>query len=157
MHESESEVAQSCPTQRPHGLQPTRLIHPWDFPGKRQILYFWATREAQQYKLPKFLFLWDLFYMHSSSFFTKLIKLWNENALTTFWVTRKGAEFSVSSIKDVFVPSALTKLWEHDVKVTYKEIGAHLRHPQCLPQGYKSVPAICHFHRLWLRKVPARR
>ena len=31
---SESEVAQSCPTQRPHGLQPTRLLHPWDFPGK---------------------------------------------------------------------------------------------------------------------------
>ena len=31
---NESEVAQSCPTQRPHGLQPTRLLHPWDFPGK---------------------------------------------------------------------------------------------------------------------------
>ena len=31
---SESEVAQSCPTQRPHGLQPTRLLRPWDFPGK---------------------------------------------------------------------------------------------------------------------------
>ena len=24
----------SCPTLRPHGLQPTRLLHPWDFPGK---------------------------------------------------------------------------------------------------------------------------
>ena len=31
---SESEVSQSCPTQRPHGLQPTRLLCPWDFPGK---------------------------------------------------------------------------------------------------------------------------
>ena len=32
---SESEVAQSCPTLRdPHGLQPTSLLHPWDFPGK---------------------------------------------------------------------------------------------------------------------------
>ena len=30
----ESEVAQSCPTQQPHGLQPTRLLRPWDFPGK---------------------------------------------------------------------------------------------------------------------------
>jgi len=30
---SESEVAQSCPTQ-PYGLQPTRLFCPWDFPGK---------------------------------------------------------------------------------------------------------------------------
>ena len=27
----ESEVTQSCPTQRSHGLQPTRLLHPWDF------------------------------------------------------------------------------------------------------------------------------
>ena len=31
---SESEVTQSCPTLRPHGLLPTRLLHPWDFPGK---------------------------------------------------------------------------------------------------------------------------
>ena len=31
---SEREVAQSCLTQRPHGLQPTRLLRPWDFPGK---------------------------------------------------------------------------------------------------------------------------
>ena len=29
--ESESEVAQSCPTLRPHGLQPIRLLHPWIF------------------------------------------------------------------------------------------------------------------------------
>ena len=32
MHESE--VAQSCPTQQPHGLQPARLLHPWNLPGK---------------------------------------------------------------------------------------------------------------------------
>ena len=31
---SESEVAQSCPTQRPHELQPTRLLRPRDFPGR---------------------------------------------------------------------------------------------------------------------------
>ena len=35
MHKSESEVTQSCLTLRdPHGLQSTRLLHPWDFPGK---------------------------------------------------------------------------------------------------------------------------
>ena len=27
-------VAQSCPTLRPHGLQPIRLLCPWDSPGK---------------------------------------------------------------------------------------------------------------------------
>ena len=32
---SERKVAQSCLTLcNPHGLQPTRLLHPWDFPGK---------------------------------------------------------------------------------------------------------------------------
>ena len=31
---SESEVARSCPSQPPHGLQPTRLPCPWNFPGK---------------------------------------------------------------------------------------------------------------------------
>ena len=32
---SESEVARSCPTlSDPHGLQPTRLLHPWEFPGR---------------------------------------------------------------------------------------------------------------------------
>ena len=25
---------QSCPTLRPHSRQPTRLLHPWDFPGE---------------------------------------------------------------------------------------------------------------------------
>ena len=39
---------QSCPTVRPHGLQPTRLLRPWDFPGKSagvgivsSMVYFW--------------------------------------------------------------------------------------------------------------------
>ena len=27
-------VAQSCLTLLPHGLQPTRFLCPWDFPGK---------------------------------------------------------------------------------------------------------------------------
>src|SRR5574341_1091099 len=30
----ESEVSQSYPTWQPHELQPTRLLGPWDFPGK---------------------------------------------------------------------------------------------------------------------------
>ena len=29
-----SEVSQLCPTLQPHGLQPTRLLHPWNFLGK---------------------------------------------------------------------------------------------------------------------------
>ena len=33
--DTDIEVAQSCLTLRPHGLQPTRLLRPWNFPGKR--------------------------------------------------------------------------------------------------------------------------
>ena len=29
-----AKLLQSCPTLRPHGLQPTRLFRPWDSPGK---------------------------------------------------------------------------------------------------------------------------
>ena len=32
--ECESEVAQSSPTLRSHGLKPARLLSPWDSPGK---------------------------------------------------------------------------------------------------------------------------
>src|SRR5574340_407681 len=32
---SESEVTQSCPTRSgPHGLQPSRLLRPWDFQAR---------------------------------------------------------------------------------------------------------------------------
>ena len=37
MHESEKwkwSHSVMSDTQRPHGLQPSRLLHPWDFPGK---------------------------------------------------------------------------------------------------------------------------
>ena len=36
---SESEVAQSYPTQGPHGLQPTRLLRPCDFPDKSTSIF----------------------------------------------------------------------------------------------------------------------
>ena len=29
-----AKLLQLCPTLRPHRRQPTRLPHPWDFPGK---------------------------------------------------------------------------------------------------------------------------
>ena len=41
-------------SQRPHGLQPTRLLHPWDFPGKstgvgchRETAKYWACKEPK--------------------------------------------------------------------------------------------------------------
>ena len=37
MHESEKRASSRSvvsESSRPHGLQPTRLLHPWDFPGK---------------------------------------------------------------------------------------------------------------------------
>ena len=34
MYAAAAKLLHSCPTLRPHGLQPTRLLHPWDSPGK---------------------------------------------------------------------------------------------------------------------------
>ena len=40
-------------SQRPHGLQPTRLLRPWDFPGKSTgvgchcLLHIWGFSELQ--------------------------------------------------------------------------------------------------------------
>ena len=57
---SESEVAQSCPTQRPHGLQPTRPLCPWDFPGKstgvgcHRLLWFCGLLYCKQLFLSLF-------------------------------------------------------------------------------------------------------
>ena len=48
--ESESEVSQSWPTLRPRGLKPTRLLRPWDSPGKNTGAgcYFLASLVAQR-------------------------------------------------------------------------------------------------------------
>ena len=53
----ESEVAQSSLTLRPHGLQPPRLLRPWDFPGKNtgvgcQFLQIAVRRKGNPYPLP---------------------------------------------------------------------------------------------------------
>ena len=56
--------------QRPHGLQPSRLLHPWDFPGKSTgafsgitwlLLTFWGTPQlffkvTVPYYIPRFSF-----------------------------------------------------------------------------------------------------
>ena len=55
MHESEkwkwSRSVMSDP-QRPHGLQPTRLLHPWDFPGKSTGVLEWGAIAFSQAGLP---------------------------------------------------------------------------------------------------------
>ena len=52
---SESEVAQSWP----HGLQPTRLLRPWDFPGK-------STRVGCYIYICIYIYTYHIFSIHSS-------------------------------------------------------------------------------------------
>ena len=39
--------------QQPHGLQPTRLLHPWDFPGKNTIVGCHCLLWVMQYIMQK--------------------------------------------------------------------------------------------------------
>ena len=63
MHEREkwkwsrSVVADSV---RPHGLQPTRLLHPWDFPGKSTGVgcHWYVTRNLENHELTAHTGLW---------------------------------------------------------------------------------------------------
>ena len=55
---SESEVAQSCPTQRRHGLQSTRLLHPCDFQAR--VLEWVASAFSEYWSGLQFPSLGDL-------------------------------------------------------------------------------------------------
>ena len=64
---SESEVARSLSDpQRPHGLQPSRLLHPWDSPGKSTgvgchclLQLLWYNLEIRVYMCNRFTFLYS--------------------------------------------------------------------------------------------------
>ena len=77
----ESEVAQPCPTQWSHGLQPTRLLCPWDFPGKSTGVGCHCLLQG----LPKGFFLaWFPRYRHYSN----KVTFWDPRARTStceFW------------------------------------------------------------------------
>ena len=65
MHESEK-WKWSCSvmfdSSRPHGLQPTRLLRPWDFPGKRTGMGCHCLLQFK-HRLPKFrTYAWPLFH-----------------------------------------------------------------------------------------------
>ena len=69
MHESEKwkwSRSVLSDSYRPHGLQPTRLLHPWDFPSKSTgvgchcLLHFYYLAAAAAKSLPSCPTLWDL-------------------------------------------------------------------------------------------------
>ena len=47
-------------SSRPHGLQPTRLLHPWDFPGKSTGVGWLETPIDPELPFPECLVIWDL-------------------------------------------------------------------------------------------------
>ena len=103
MHESEkwkgsrSVVSDSS---RPHGLQPTRLLRPWDFPGKstavgcrRLLRILWRQTLKHDFTFPMSfpLFSWA-FILHSSADSDRKIK--NEN-LHRYCRVHKASEGTV--------------------------------------------------------------
>ena len=84
MHESESEVVQSCWTQQPHGLQPTRLLHPWDFQAR--VLEWVAIAFSEVVWLCHNLFTQLLLYLPSYYYYLfsqQLKKYWYVKAFDT--------------------------------------------------------------------------
>ena len=71
-------------SSRPHGLQPSRLLRPWDFPGK-------STGVGCQCHIP--IFRWENW---DSGSFNKLPKI-------TQWTTCKGRKFSHCSDFRAFI------------------------------------------------------
>ena len=78
MHESEKwkwSPSVMSDSQRPHGLQPTRLLHPWDFPGKSTGVgchcLLWAEVPRLQIKTEsksKFVTCWELKFLNKITF-----------------------------------------------------------------------------------------
>ena len=61
IHESGSEIAQSHLTQRPHGLQPTRLLCPWDLPGNSTgVGCHFTIPETRSFSLPEWKILYNI-------------------------------------------------------------------------------------------------
>ena len=47
-------------SQQPHGRQPTRLLHPWDFPGKNTGVGCHCLLHYRDYRFSKCLMTWEL-------------------------------------------------------------------------------------------------
>ena len=90
MHESESEVVSYF--QRPHGLRPTRLLHPRDFPGKSAGVgchLIQITQSEQQKEEPMLKIknsLRDLWYIPSMSTFSKVLSQINVEYFQKFFL-----------------------------------------------------------------------
>ena len=78
MHESEKwKRSRSVvpDTQWPHGLQPSRLLRPWDFPGKSTGVGC-HCHLSYVYQIPEY---WFPFFSHSNAF------LWIRQLLSLLW------------------------------------------------------------------------
>ena len=98
MHESEKwkrSHSVMSDSSRPHGLQPTRLLHPWDFPGKSTgvgchcLLRCKAESRCYSFKTITTLFV---SWLYPNTKFKKNFKVWlisyldlQSSPWTTFW------------------------------------------------------------------------
>ena len=84
-------------SQRPHGLQPTRLLRPWDFPGKSTgvgchclLWSYRGTNPQQLYLCPSFIVMTSplLFLLQwlFSFFFFSFFSVFGQTGICQFWV-----------------------------------------------------------------------
>ena len=108
MHESEKtkwSLSVLSDSYRPHGLQPTRLLHPWDFPGKSTGVGCHCLLRVSGLFFSK---KWDLFCL--LKFQLSLLQLLLIGSVTTKCQTKW--KWSCSVVSDSLRPHGLTVAYQ---------------------------------------------
>ena len=94
-------VSKSCPTlSQPHGLQPSRLLCPWDFPGKNTAVgcHFlfqgiFLTQRSNRHLLHG----WRILYYWAMIDFSSVQSLSRVRLFVTPWITARQASLSITN------------------------------------------------------------
>ena len=98
-------------SSRPHGLQPTRLLHPWDFPGKSTGVGCHCLLKPQQVRILN-TFSWEQALLRKTEYF-KIVEVF-QNGFFSLPTTRTMRVFFTDiHYEDLvqFLQVKLTEVW----------------------------------------------
>ena len=104
----------------PHGPQPTRLLHPWDFPGMSAgVGCHCLLWKSAQTVIIYFLFLWDIF-----------------NSIDILFIREKNIFFWISSKKKLMLILHIQS-WGQNIKRKIYFPSVQLKYPICFLLGLR--------------------